>query len=106
MLWGSAANVVDVWYTLGRPPPPHLTHSDASFRQVVKMLSEKELDRYEAFRRSSLKKPMQQIMHVVTGMYPKPQDKALVALASVAKSLVGELVETGACTREKSQVQA
>ncbi|KDD76090.1 hypothetical protein H632_c360p0 [Helicosporidium sp. ATCC 50920] len=62
--------------------------------QVVKMLSEKELDRYEAFRRSSLKKPMQQIMHVVTGMYPKPQDKALVALASVAKSLVGELVET------------
>lgn len=62
----------------------------------MKLLSESELDRYEAFRRSSVKKAIQGIMQVVTGVYPKPQDKALVALSSVAKSMVGELVETGA----------
>ncbi|KAL6777264.1 hypothetical protein ACKKBF_B20825 [Auxenochlorella protothecoides x Auxenochlorella symbiontica] len=61
---------------------------------VVSMLDGVELDRYEAFRRSSLKKPMQRVMHIVTGVNPKPQDKSLIALASVAKSFVGQLVET------------
>ena len=90
----------------------------------MSMLTGSELDRYEAFRRSSLKKPLQrvrnekgrsnaaklqssepratllilcarQVMHIVTGVNPKPQDKAMIALASVAKTFVGQLVETG-----------
>lgn len=57
------------------------------------MLTEEQQDRYGSFRRSSLKEPMKRLIQVVCGTRPDAQSKTLIALSSVAKSFVGELIE-------------
>lgn len=61
---------------------------------IVGLMTEEQLDRYEAFRRSSLKRPMRQLVKVVTNSSANPNDKLMIAVSSVAKSFVGDLVET------------
>ena len=62
---------------------------------MMSMLTPEQQERYEAFRRSSLKEPMKQLIQAVAGSKPDSQSKLLIALSSVAKSFVGELVEEG-----------
>jgi transcription initiation factor TFIID subunit 11 len=59
------------------------------------LLTEHQQERYAAFRRSTLKEPLRQLMQVVLGLSTRvnPQDKTLLALSSVTKSFVGEVVE-------------
>lgn len=62
--------------------------------KVMSLLTENQMDRYECFRRSSLKEPMRRLIQVVVGSgNPKNTDKIVIALAGVAKIFVGELVE-------------
>ena len=62
--------------------------------KVMSLLTESQMDRYECFRRSSLKEPMRRLIQVVVGSgNPKNTDKIVIALAGVAKIFVGELVE-------------
>lgn len=61
---------------------------------IVGLMTDEQLDRYEAFRRSSLKRPMRQLVKVVTASIGNPNDKLLIAVSSVAKTFVGDLVET------------
>lgn len=62
---------------------------------VGTLLTEAQQDRYAAFRRSTLKEPLRRLMQVVLGLSVRvpPQDKTLLALSSVTKSFVGEVVE-------------
>jgi transcription initiation factor TFIID subunit 11 len=57
-------------------------------------MTEAQLDRYEAFRRSSLKKPVQKLVQALTGTSIKSQDKSLIALSSIAKTFIGQLIES------------
>ncbi|EFN57242.1 hypothetical protein CHLNCDRAFT_143750 [Chlorella variabilis] len=57
---------------------------------VNEILTEQQLDRYSAFRRSSLKKGIQLLMIKTLG--GAPNAKALIALSSVTKSFVDDLV--------------
>ena len=62
--------------------------------KVMSLLTEDQLDRYECFRRSSLKEPMRRLVQVIVGGgMPKATDKVIVAMAGVGKVFVGELVE-------------
>lgn len=62
---------------------------------VGTLLTEAQQERYAAFRRSTLKEPLRRLMQVVLGLSTRvnPQDKTLLALSSVTKSFVGEIVE-------------
>lgn len=84
--------------------------------QVMSLLTENQMDRYECFRRSSLKEPMrkvrirvrvwmmmgrlsydgvllQLIQMIVGGGNPKSTDKIVIAMAGVTKVYVGEIIE-------------
>ena len=62
--------------------------------KVMSLLTENQMDRYECFRRSSLKEPMRRLVQmVVGGGLPKNTDKIVIAMSGVAKVFVGELVE-------------
>lgn len=66
---------------------------------VNDILSEQQLDRYSAFRRSNLRKPMQLLMSKTLG--GAPNNKALIALSSVTKSFVDDLVATAMAVAEE-----
>ncbi|KAL4434064.1 hypothetical protein ABPG75_000505 [Micractinium tetrahymenae] len=66
---------------------------------VSEMLSEHQLDRYSAFRRSNLRKPMQLLMSKTLG--GAPNQKALIALSSVTKSFVDDLVAAAMAVAEE-----
>ncbi|KAL4446821.1 hypothetical protein ABPG77_008065 [Micractinium sp. CCAP 211/92] len=66
---------------------------------VNEILSEQQLDRYSAFRRSNLRKPMQLLMSKTLG--GAPNNKALIALSSVTKSFVDDLVATAMAVAEE-----
>ena len=57
------------------------------------LLTEEQLSRYEMFRRSKLTEPMRRLVQIVTGTKPDSHNRVLIALSSVTKSFVGELVE-------------
>ena len=59
----------------------------------MSLLTDEQQQRYESFRRSSLKEPMKRLMQILTGHKPDSQSKVNIALSSVTKSFVGELVE-------------
>lgn len=59
----------------------------------MSVLTEEQQQRYELYRRSSLKEPMKRLIQAVTGSKPDAQNRILIALSSVTKSFVGELVE-------------
>jgi transcription initiation factor TFIID subunit 11 len=59
----------------------------------MNLLTEEQQQRYENFRRSSLKEPMKKLIHIVSGSKPDSQSKIMIALCSVSKTFVGELVE-------------
>ena len=62
--------------------------------KVMSLLTENQMDRYECFRRSSLKEPMRRLVQmVVGGGQPKSTDKIVIAMSGVAKVFVGELIE-------------
>jgi len=62
--------------------------------KVMSLLTENQMDRYECFRRSSLKEPMRRLVQmVVGGGQPKNTDKIVIAMSGVAKVFVGELIE-------------
>ncbi|CAL5225141.1 g7921 [Coccomyxa viridis] len=61
--------------------------------EYLAMMTEDQIDRYEAFRRSSLQKAsMRKLLHSATGQ--PPQERLLVAICGITKLFVGELVET------------
>jgi transcription initiation factor TFIID subunit 11 len=59
----------------------------------MNLFTEEQQQRYESFRRSSLKEPMKKLIQVVSGSKPDSQSKIMIALCSVSKTFVGELVE-------------
>ncbi|KAI8101676.1 hypothetical protein M9434_006743 [Picochlorum sp. BPE23] len=62
--------------------------------QVMSLLTENQMDRYECFRRSSLKEPMRKLIQmIVGGGNPKSTDKIVIAMAGVTKVYVGEIIE-------------
>lgn len=62
-------------------------------RAIMNLLTEEQQQRYESFRRSSLKEPMKKLIQVISGSKPDSQSKIMIALCSVSKTFVGELVE-------------
>ncbi|BDA40398.1 probable transcription initiation factor TFIID subunit 11 at C-terminar half [Coccomyxa sp. Obi] len=62
-------------------------------KEVMKLLTEEQLDRYEAFRRSKLSSAnMRKLLHNVTGQ--APHFNTTIVMCGIAKLFVGELVET------------
>jgi hypothetical protein len=59
----------------------------------MNLLTDEQQQRYESFRRSSLKEPMKKLIQVISGSKPDSQSKIMIALCSVSKTFVGELVE-------------
>jgi transcription initiation factor TFIID subunit 11 len=59
----------------------------------MNLLTDEQQQRYEFFRRSTLKEPMKKLIQVVSGSKPDSQSKIMIALCSVSKTFVGELVE-------------
>jgi transcription initiation factor TFIID subunit 11 len=61
----------------------------------VGVLTAEQLDRYGAFRRSSIREPLRALLRAATSASarPGPNDRVLLVLASIAKTFVGELVE-------------
>eukprot|EP00891_Asterochloris_glomerata_P004067 jgi/Astpho2/4067/Aster-x0619 len=61
--------------------------------QVMGIMSQEELDRYELFRRSKLSKAvLKRVMEAVAGS--KCNDQMLIVMGAVVKLFVGDLVET------------
>ena len=59
----------------------------------MSLLTEEQQERYTVFRRANIKDPVRNLMKAVTGTRPDTQNKVLLALSSVTKSFIGELVE-------------
>ncbi|KAL4856050.1 Histone chaperone asf1 [Chlorella vulgaris] len=66
---------------------------------VGEILTEQQLDRYSAFRRSSLRKGIQLLVSKTLGGIPN--SKAIIALSSVTKSFVDDLVATAMAVVEE-----
>jgi transcription initiation factor TFIID subunit 11 len=66
----------------------------ARMRHILAAFTPEQLDRYECFRRSVLnRKHVKRLVQAVVGYVPK--EAALVVLAGLGKTFVGELVEEG-----------
>lgn len=59
----------------------------------MSILTDDQLARYESFRRSKLTEPLRRLVQIVTGTKPDVHNRLLIALSSVTKSFVGELIE-------------
>ncbi|KAI7837098.1 hypothetical protein COHA_009047, partial [Chlorella ohadii] len=68
---------------------------------VNDILTEAQQERYSAFRRSTLKKPIQALMTRMLGGPVPNNSKALIALASVTKSFVDDLVAAAMAVAEE-----
>jgi transcription initiation factor TFIID subunit 11 len=63
-------------------------------RHLLASFTPEQLERYECFRRSTLnRKTVRKVVGVVTGNGPK--EAALIVIAGLAKTFVGDLVEEG-----------
>ncbi|KAL5262247.1 hypothetical protein ACHWQZ_G007838 [Mnemiopsis leidyi] len=72
-------------------PEPE-TEEKAKLQVLVSALSEEQLDRYEAFRRSKFPQSMmRKMVHGMTGVMPS--SNCCIALSGIAKVLVGQIVE-------------
>jgi len=59
---------------------------------IMASMSDLQLDRYEAFRRSSLARPkMKQLLQTLLG--GRVMDKAIIALCGIGKMFVGDVIE-------------
>ena len=67
---------------------------------LVSALSDKQLDQYEIFRRSTLPRAsVKRLMQNITGATIPPN--AVIAMAGISKVYVGEIVEMACQAREK-----
>jgi len=79
---------------------PQLALRDQRNQQCIQLMSERQLDRYAAFRRSRVdKKNLRRLVASATGKAMN-QD-ALIIMAGVSKMHVGEVIEKGRELAEK-----
>lgn len=76
---------------------------EKQYAALLKTLHDKELDRYEAFRRSSLSRgKMRKLLMSISGQTIN-DEKVLIVVCSLAKMFVGELIEEA---REMATMEA
>ncbi|KAK9823948.1 hypothetical protein WJX72_006600 [[Myrmecia] bisecta] len=63
-------------------------------QQILQMLTPEQIDRYEAYRRSSLnRRNMKRLIQSVTGQVANPN--TIIVMCGVAKMFLGDLIEAG-----------